>query len=956
MTVNITPGAQDYLNGTKVINQAYLVDIELPGEEGSFLRLTNYSRDITYNNMKYSTGTLKKVSSVTRTSKLSSNAVSITLSGASQIEVDRALDSGSYLERAIRVYKVVIKEDGSLLEFYEDGSTFILFQGTISEVSLKESGGNTANGTGEVVWKCAGAFYELDRVNGRITDDESHRGLITDSNGDLIPSNGAKKFEYQDDKGFFHSNKSIEVLASYQTEEKRYKVKTKKSWGGLKTDVKMVEYYETVTKEIDIRFNLAAKYMPVVYGVQKLQGLPVFADVLANDTTKVYVVYAFCEGEIEGFLDFYIDDKPIICYSDSDSEDRVCLGNRRTFGDTVGTVAVAGGEGPNGTTVHGEQYTYNDGNGEIKFWVYHGKNSQTADPTLVGLAAGKKFLGQTGAYGNEALGPEYWDSTFKLIDTAYVVCEFNITDERTNVPEIHADIRGKKVSVYGNSGLVSQDTTSLNPAWQLLDYIRSPIYGVGIPLDRIDLTSFIDTAALFDVLDTTYNAGWTPYWRYLGWNAQSNTNRQIMQTNVQLDTSTTLFKNTESILSQVMCSLNIVNGSYTLTAEAEAQDPVIIPESDIVSGNVQLSDVTSKNKYNTVVASLSDPGLAWSNNTVTFFEGDFLSEDQNVEKKLTLDFPYITNYYTARSLCERELRKSRYNREVKITVPFKYLDLPINRPVLLSKSRFGWKDKEFLLRKVTFLASGNTELTLREYGEDVFINSPKSDNSGSQNPAPISLVKPPRNFRYLPAVQDSLEGSIGKNGELRWEPSLSPDVTYYSIRVSGKIEPITVSVDNIDSTLGYLFAEIYGYEEGTYTFECRAVSSTRGLSSMPVTIVIDVDPSKNLPKVTNLRITNASNNSNYVWLGPEPILEWDPIPEGFLPEGTESYLIDIIDPDTDGIISQYQTTGLTLNYPFAENKAQYFSLKGTVGVFRSLNIRIKASGQAGELSVDWTYI
>ncbi len=955
MTVKILPAAQNYLDNTKVLNHAYLVDIELPGDTGDILTLTNYSRAIHYNGQVYDTGSLKKVTNVIRTADLTSNAVSIVLSGVPQVEVDRALSSGSYLERVITVYKAVIKEDGSLLEFYEDGSTFILFQGTISDVSIRETGVNTSAGSSEITWKCAGAFYELDRVNGRITDDESHRGLITDSDGDLIPSNGAKKFEYQEDKGFFHSNQSIDILASYQTQEKRYKVKTTKSWGGLKTDVDMVEYYETVTKEVDIRFNLAAKYIPVVYGVQKVQGLPVFADVIVDDPTKVYVVYAFCEGEIEGFLDFYIDDNPIICYDTEDTADRVCFGARRVFGDTIGTTAISDGAGQNGTTIHGEQYNYDDGSGEIKFWVYHGKNSQSAAAKLVELAADAQFLGQTGAYG-PSYGPEYWDSTFKLTDTAYVVCEFNITDERTNVPEIFADVRGKKVSIYDDGGLVSTDTTSLNPAWQKLDYLRSSIYGVGIQLDRIDIGSFIETAELFSAQDTTYEPTWVPFWRYVGWNDQDADNRYVMQTNVLLDTSNTLFKNTETMLKQTVCALNIVNGKYTLTAEAESQDPVVIPESDIVSGNVQISDVTAKNKYNTVLASITDPGLAWANNTITFFEGDFLAEDQNVEKKLNLAFPYITNYYTARALCERELRKSRYNREVKITLPFKYVDLPINRPVHLSKERFGWVNKEFLLRNVTFLPNGNTDVTLREYAEDVFINSPKSDNSGDQNPKPINLVKPPLNFRYVPSTQDGNEGTIGKNGELRWEPSLTSDVTYYSIRVSGKLDPITVAVDSADKTLSYLLAELYGYDAGIYTFECRAVAGARGLSSMPVTLVVELDPSKNLPAITGFSLVNTANNSNYVWIGPEPMLTWDPLPDGYLPVGTESYLIDVIDPDTDITLSQYQTAGTTLTYPFAENKTQYLAHRGGVGVYRSLKFRIKAAGQTGELSVTWTYL
>ena len=264
--------------------------------------------------------------------------------------------------------------------------------------------------------------------------------------------------------------------------------------------------------------------------------------------------------------------------------------------------------------------------------------------------------------------------------------------------------------------------------------------------------------------------------------------------------------------------------------------------------------------------------------------------------------------------------------------------------------------KSFLLRNVVFLPTGNVELTLREYTEGIFINSPKSDNSGSQNPQPVQLVKPPRNLRYIPEPQDSNTGLIGKNGELRWEPSLTQDVTYYSIRVTGATEPLTVPVDSIDPALGYVTLELYGYAEGTYTFECRAVSSVRNMSSSPVTLVVDLNSSKNLPTVTGFSLVNTANNNNYVWLGGAPILTWDPIPEGYVPVGTVTYLIDVIDPDSETTLSQYQTSDTTLTYPFAENKAQYLAHKAEVGAYRSLKFRIKAAGQTGELSVSWTYI
>lgn len=948
MAFDILPEAQQYLDDNDTIDLATLVSIELPGGDGSFLNLTDYKRELIYKSVPYETGRLKRVSGVSRTAELTASPVSIVVTGASQVEVDRAINSTSYLEKKIRVWRAYVKPDGTILDMYGDDTTMMLFEGNISEVAIKENATiSEATGTSEITWKCSSEFYELDKVNGRITDDDTHRGIIVDSNGNEIPSNAAKKPEYQDDLGFFHSNQSIDVLATYQTEEQRTKMK-KSSSGlfGLQTDYDMVTYYETVTKEVDIRFNLAAKYIPVVYGVQKVQGIPVFADTLTDDASTVYVVYAFCEGEIEGYLDFLLNDQPLICYNDDDGSDRVCFGSKQLYGDTVGTSAIEGGEGQNGCTVHGTEYVYDDGNGVVSLWAYHGKNDQTSSGLLTQIAANNGFLLQDGS------GASYWDEHFKLTDTAYVVMEVNITDTRTDVPTLHAEIRGKKVSVYDSNSVADTTETTLNAAWQMLDYLRSPIYGVGVTLDRIDLESFITVAEIFDAVDTSYDANWASYWRYIGWNDRDPSNRTAMQTSVTLDTNNTLFKNMDTMLKQVVCSLNIINGRYTLTVESAGKTPIVIPEKHIMGGELSLSDITSKNKFNTVSASITDPGVAWQNNTIVFFEGDYLEEDSNVEKKLNLAFPHITNYYTARAMAERELRKSRYSREVEFVLPYKYVDLPINQPVHLTKARFGWVNKPFLLRKVAFLDQGRARVTLREYSEGVFINSPQSDKTDDNVPPIVNLVKPPRDLVYIPTVAD-ISAQIGENGKLRWLPSLSPDVTYYTIRISGQLDPITVSVDTLNPTDQYVTASLKGFEAGNYTIEVRAVSSSRGLSSTPATIVVDMDPAKNLPVVTGFRLENPALGDNYTWIGPDPIFIWDRIDSAYLGDGGDSYLIEILDASTDDLLNQYSTTGTTVPYPLATNKLDYANAGNGVGVFRNIKARIVATGALGERSVDW---
>ena len=64
-------------------------------------------------------------------------------------------------------------------------------------------------------------------------------------------------------------------------------VKKKKKWFGLKTEYSQQEYQVQEEREADLRFNLDAKYLPVIYGVGKVSGIPVFVDTLNTDASMI---------------------------------------------------------------------------------------------------------------------------------------------------------------------------------------------------------------------------------------------------------------------------------------------------------------------------------------------------------------------------------------------------------------------------------------------------------------------------------------------------------------------------------------------------------------------------------------------------------------------------------------------------------------------------------------------
>ncbi|QXV85087.1 baseplate hub protein [Escherichia phage TrudiGerster] len=942
--------AREYLRSHNKIKTACLITLELPSSTGSsaaYIYLTDYFRDVMYNGILYTSGKVKSIATHKQNRDLSIGSLSFTITGTAEDEVLKLVQNGvSFLDRSISIHQAVIDEDGNILPVDPDtNGPLLYFRGKITGGGIKDNIGTSGISTSVITWNCSNQFYDFDRVNGRFTDDADHRGLEIVA-GQLVPSNGAKRPEYQEDYGFFHANKSISILAKYQVQEERYKLQSKKKLFGLSRSYSLKKYYETVTKEVDLDFNLAAKFLPVVYGVQKVPGIPVFADTELHNPNIVYVVYAFAEGEIDGFLDFYFGDVPMICVDPNDSKNRTCFGTKKTAGDTI--QRIASGLPDSSPSIHGQEYKYNDGNGDIRVWTFHGKPDQTAADVLVNIAKEKGFYLQNM---NEN-GPEYWDSRYKLLDTAYAIVRFTINENRTEIPEVSAELQGKKIKIYHSDGKVTADRTSLNGIWQTLDYLTSDRYGANITIDQFPLKQLIQEAAILDIIDESYQVSWQPYWRYVGWTDAIGEHRQIVQMNTILDTSESVFKNVQGLLESFGGAINNLSGQYRITVEKYSNTPLEINFMDTY-GDLELSDTTGRNKFNSVQASILDPALSWKTNSITFFNSIFKEQDKGLDKKLQLSFANITNYYTARSFADRELKKSRYSRTLSFSLPYHFIGIEPNDPIAFTYDRYGWNKKYFLVDEVENSREGKINITLQEYGEDVFINSEQVDNSGNDIPDVSNNVLPPRDFIYTPTPGGTV-GAIGKNGELSWLPSLTNNVVYYSIVHSGHAEPYIVQQLESNPNLR-MIQEIIGEPAGLAVFEIRAVD-INGRRSSPVTLSVELNSAKNLSVVSNFRVTNTASGDASEFVGPDVKLAWDRIPEEDIIDGIY-YTLEIYD-NLDRLLRSVRIEDqYVYDYLLIYNKADYALLnEDALGINRKLRFRIRAEGDNGEQSVDWASI
>ena len=425
---------------------------------------------------------------------------SITISQASEeikgplVEVnDNILKS--FINREIFIYKAFLDPETQTTV----GASVLIFKGIITGCDITE------DPTKDIVvnWKLTSHWGDFAAVKGRLTDDSVHRAL--DADGRSQPG-AALKPEYATDLGFLHSQETINMLATYTAIEKEQRIKVKKSWGGFRTKVKTYEVDVEVERDANLAFELSAKFLPVVYGVQKISAKPVFVDTKSTDPNNIFIVYALCEGEIGGIYDLYVEGNPTICLNKEDFDDRnfetgtskekievLCKG-RADRGDVIGSQTRIGSgvnsyEYGNSFAGHGEGgFDYdgdyeearlahyrnlasntNSGNSSaltessgtlgaiheqvikltspnnIVMDVHTGKSDQRANDALVNIAVNPGFKRQQDYYtGSE----EYWSPNHRLLDTAYVMMDCEIGQDATTVPEIEYVVRGKLIECF----------------------------------------------------------------------------------------------------------------------------------------------------------------------------------------------------------------------------------------------------------------------------------------------------------------------------------------------------------------------------------------------------------------------------------------------------------------------------------------------------------------------------
>jgi hypothetical protein len=235
--------------------------------------------------------------------------------------------------------------------------------------------------------------------------------------------------------------------------------------------------------------------LPVIYGCRRVGAQVIYMDVNSNDSRDLYVVYALAVGECEEIIGrtIELDGNPL-----TDSA-------RFRDGGYIGTDKISSGNGSLNSVTQNGTDSLDVGGGNFgtsptaKYRyvmnLHHGAASQTADPMLVASMSN-------------------WTSAHRLDGVAYIAAHYGYDKEGmwSGVPQLTVQVKGKKVfdprDTNQTFGTVSTYEWSDNPALTFLDFITNDEYGKGLPIAKVNTTTFTTAANIADTLvDNPYYNG-----------------------------------------------------------------------------------------------------------------------------------------------------------------------------------------------------------------------------------------------------------------------------------------------------------------------------------------------------------------------------------------------------------------------------------------------------------------
>ena len=149
-----------------------------------------------------------------------------------------------------------------------------------------------------------------------------------------------------------------------------------------------------------------------------------------------------------------------------------------------------------------------------------------------------------------------------------------------------------------------------------------------------------------------------------------------------------------------------------------------------------------------------------------------------VPKKGDLKTPYISNYFNARVNAKQYLDDSRANIKINFTMGPKGVLLRAGDIIRLTYDRFGWTNKLYRIKNLSFKENCLVQVTAEEHNDDGYIIPPSA-------PVLINPVEGIAGNLAVPAAPSNLQASTNERGgvTLTWTNSTKFDPATYTVQI-----------------------------------------------------------------------------------------------------------------------------------------------------------------------------
>ncbi|WMB74228.1 hypothetical protein RA178_06325 [Shewanella oncorhynchi] len=438
----------------------------------------------------------------------------------------------------------------------------------------------------------------------------------------------------------------------------------------------------------------------------------------------------------------------------------------------------------------------------------------------------------------------------------------------------------KRTWVNGNSA------SFRNPSCVVFTYLVDGYYGVGIPVDAIDLDSFIELANYCEQSNLSFD----------GYVDQNQDFGQIL-----LDMVTSF----DGVL--------FVEDGLIKVRPDRASFPVChITEDDLV-GSFKLSNANDSNYYNVINAEFVNIDSNYSGDKYVLPSNIYEDEQIKIdgfEKSKTFKYPYTcddSNHTIIKILANKALKQARFQKTIEFDLDNSKQEVQINDVIEVSNDAYKLDRIKFRVNKIATTLDDKTmvsKITATEYSDTVYDETSYEDGITSGKPSTPSVIVPtPANLTF----EQQGFGKTGK-GVLSW-------TTRYN-RECRTIVECKLSSASAWKRLGEVKADSYdldGLRSDAYDFRVLTVSYLGSTSEWVVLSNVQVVGANALPPVNNLTASFTGRDCLVNWSYDKSLeLEVDTVGDLF-----SHYEVAVY---KGGVYSEtVATSNPSLNYTFEDN-------------------------------------